>query len=497
MAAYYQQLQQLFFLSYTQTALMQSAVAPPTSSTSTPKHLTPAAAMAASPTGPNYALQQQMFLTQLAATNPALLPHFLSLSSTPTANPTPPPLSLPTSTSPPTAPDDPDHLDFSRGVIRCVCGSFHREAQMLRCSGCAVLQHPTCIGGGGGEEYYCDLCEPTAPVHVGREMMVKRKETEWRELMRKRGEGGSPASAGSDGKRKRTHGGSGRKRRRGDAQVGGDEVEEEVLKQLTAMFCCEIDDGLFDSDADAEAVRGGGVGAEVKEQGAAAAAPQAVRNGWEREDARVEGDAEPADDSGDDDEGDDDDATSAPHHRRAMTESEKDAAAAISLLSPRPLGGGGAGRGRGAGADPLISLSPHRNASSPSSSSASFFSSLALTSSSPTPLTPGSSKARPLHSLLQSMSPSHSASHRRSSLSLPSSPSHRTHLRTSLPSFLSPRHGGGPFSVSLAKALGGVLSRSPRGGMVGSRASGEGVGSREGGREGGEEGRWGVRPRLH
>ena len=475
-AAYYAQLQHFVLASYAQAA--NAALHRPEK-----PHL-------ASP--PTHSLQQQLFLSHIASTNPSLLPALLSSSpSVP-----PPSLSAPLShPAPPLpSPDDPDHLDFSLGVVRCVCGLFHRDPPLVRCAACAVLQHAACMGvgkgagegQGDGEEYCCELCEPTAPVHVGREMMVRRKEAEWREMLErsrrrggKREENGEVADEGK--RRRRVEGeGSGRKRRRRDGEaVGGglEDAEEAVLQQLTAMFRCEIDDGLFDSAADSD--DGGATDETVatppaEEQTANDAAAEETEaqpedrlhvNGWERDDdpsahsddGRPHSDSDPSDA---DEDGPGSPRSPAPrvHHRRAMTDSEKDAAAAISLLSPRPPAfthpsSVVAGRVRAGCGGALMSVSPHRTTSSPPSSSASFFASIAPSTSPSKKASGAVTHARPLD-LLLGAAPTTS---RRPSLSLPSSPRGRSRPL----SRLSPR-GGGPFSVSLAKALSGVLQRTQR-----------------------------------
>ena len=51
-------------------------------------------------------------------------------------------------------------------------------------------------------EYYCELCEPTAPVHVGRELAMQRKEREWKSKLR-----GGGSSGGSSRRKRRREGG--------------------------------------------------------------------------------------------------------------------------------------------------------------------------------------------------------------------------------------------------------------------------------------------------
>ena len=67
--------------------------------------------------------------------------------------------------------------------------------------------------------YLCELCEPNAPVHVGRELVVRRKEEVWKDLVKKRGH---PHPSPLDGKRKKEQdeGEGGRKRRKGQEGEG-------------------------------------------------------------------------------------------------------------------------------------------------------------------------------------------------------------------------------------------------------------------------------------
>ena len=408
-----------------------------------------------------YQQLQLMMMGYQHAAMTAALPSLPSLPSFPS-----PSLSIPhtaAAAAPPS--DDPDHLDFAQGVVRCICGQFHRDPPLLRCSACGVLQHPACMGhcatGDTDEEYNCELCEPTAPVHVGREMVLRRKEAQWKELVRRRG---TPSPASSEGKRKRAQGQGGRKRPRAEekgmakeeeAAEGAVSEEEEVLQQLQAMFRCEIDDDLFDPEP-SDAVEdlpplAETVPVETKDgQG-----ETETTKGWEREEANG---------AADDDSDEEDDEPPPP---RVLTASEKDAAAAISLLSPR---GPALGRGRLAvSADPLMSLTPHRTASSPSSSSA-LFASIAFASPRGRGLEWG--VRRP------------GLGGHRGAVSLPSSPAQRAGARRASTAASSPKGGPvGAFSMSLQKALGGVMGRGARVGGKG-REGGEGAGAGEEGGKG-------------
>ena len=315
--------------------------------------------------------------------------------------------------SPTTAVEPPfDTSDLSDDVVRCVCASFHRTGKLLSCSGCGVLQHRSCIGrtATGGKsaaiEYYCELCEPTAPVHVGRELMMQRKEREWKAKLK------GSASSGNKRKRRREDGG-GQERVNGGTKGGeGEEVEvavvvdeDDEMKRLTEMFRAEIDTGLFESDTekdrtdqqhyqhrghshcdDTEAVK---LEEELKLE-ISKARRHVEQN--RREEVEQQNGSSKAVDA-------DEERKEAPpapllllhtpRHHRTMTDSEKDAAAAISLLSPRPplapLTSTAAARGSPHSTsasvrssptrsrfvfptEGLLALSPHRSTSSPNSS---------------------------------------------------------------------------------------------------------------------------------
>ena len=119
--------------------------------------------------------QQLQFLlmsyTQASLLNPSL-PNPFSPFFLPPTTPLPffpsPPTTLPT----PPPPDDPEHLDFTQGVLRCICGRFHRDELMVQCDACAVFQHSACMGGGvgGWEERRCtcvSCVSPTPPCMWG------------------------------------------------------------------------------------------------------------------------------------------------------------------------------------------------------------------------------------------------------------------------------------------------------------------------------------------
>ena len=434
--------------------------------------------------------QQQQY--QMMVAHPALLAQFATPHQSPPSPhqqqplPTQPLATTKQPSSAPVTSTTTDHIELAEmpdGVVRCVCGSFHRTGKLLACGGCGVLQHRSCIGrtptgkSGGASEYYCELCEPTAPVHVGRELMMQRKEREWKAKLK--GGGG-----GNRRKRRREDGGEGGVCEVARGGEGGAAVDEDdEMKRLTEMFRAEIDTGLFESDTERERADEQRCQSSEREQ---VKVEEELKQEITKARQHVEQHKTDVHTGGKDVDTEERKETPAPlqplraRHHRIMTDSEKDAAAAISLLSPRPplapltvtstvraSPPSAASSVRSSPArsrfvfptEGLLTLSPHRSTSSPSASSASSSSAVFFSSASSSASSTCASTSRLFDQLLRPspfVSPtSVRNSSGRGSLSVPSSP-------------ISKRGTSVLFSTRQA----GLIGRSPRAVLLSSTADG-------------------------